>query len=171
MIDSCLSSTFRAIQHQPLSNTELEIESFLSDSKEEINISSDIICKFSIFWKSSRSTNILALIINCGSTASLCLLGPEGLIVCCLLLTELHVKDSFVCICEAWTFISLQIKEFRIMGLSINDSVYSCLFFILTGLHFFHLLVGLLLSCLFFWSCSFSFLSCESFFFIIRICY
>merc|ERR1712238_644479 len=44
----------------------------------------------------------------------------------------------------AWTFISLQIKEFRIMGLSINDSVYSSLFFFLTGLHFFHLLVGLL---------------------------
>merc|ERR1712226_253758 len=43
----------------------------------------------------------------------------------------------------AWTFISLQIKEFRIMGLSINDSVYSCLFFFLTGLHFFHLLLGL----------------------------
>merc|ERR1711894_182610 len=42
----------------------------------------------------------------------------------------------------AWTFISLQIKEFRIMGLSINDSVYSCLFFFLTGLHFFHLLFG-----------------------------
>merc|ERR1712146_265642 len=34
----------------------------------------------------------------------------------------------------AWTFISLQIKEFRIMGLSINDSVYSSLFFFLTGL-------------------------------------
>merc|ERR1712056_32032 len=33
----------------------------------------------------------------------------------------------------AWTFISLQIKEFRIMGLSINDSVYSSLFFFLTG--------------------------------------
>merc|ERR1712060_216404 len=31
----------------------------------------------------------------------------------------------------AWTFISLQIKEFRIMGLSINDSVYSSLFFFL----------------------------------------
>ena len=56
----------------------------------------------------------------------------------------------------AWTFISLQIKEFRIMGLSINDSVYSCLFFFLTGLHFFHLLFGLLLCCLLFWSCSFS---------------
>merc|ERR1711862_833206 len=56
----------------------------------------------------------------------------------------------------AWTFISLQIKEFRIMGLSINDSVYSSLFFFLTGLHFFHLVVGLLLLSLFFWSCSFS---------------
>merc|ERR1712177_102476 len=50
----------------------------------------------------------------------------------------------------AWTFISLQIKEFRIMGLSINDSVYSCVFFFLTGLHFFHLLVGLFLLSLFF---------------------
>merc|ERR1712154_471211 len=55
----------------------------------------------------------------------------------------------------AWTFISLQIKEFRIMGLSINDSVYSCLFFFLTGLHFFHLLLGVLLLSLFFWGCSF----------------
>merc|ERR1712203_1307870 len=55
----------------------------------------------------------------------------------------------------AWTFISLQIKEFRIMGLSINDSVYSSLFFSLTGLHFFHLLLGLFLLGLFFWGCSF----------------
>merc|ERR1711903_383729 len=56
----------------------------------------------------------------------------------------------------AWTFISLQIKEFRIMGLSINDSVYSSVFFFLAGLHFFHLVVGLLLLSLLFWSCSFS---------------
>merc|ERR1712232_752877 len=55
----------------------------------------------------------------------------------------------------AWTFVSLQIKEFRIMGLSINDSVYSCVFFFLTGLHFFHLLLGPLLLSLFFWGCSF----------------
>merc|ERR1739846_134431 len=55
----------------------------------------------------------------------------------------------------AWTFISLRIKEFRIMGLSINDSVYSSLFFFLTGLHFFHLLLGLFLLGLFFWGCSF----------------
>merc|ERR1711937_389637 len=55
----------------------------------------------------------------------------------------------------AWTFISLQIKEFRIMGLSINDSVYSSAFFFLTGLHFFHLVVGLFLLSLFCWGCSF----------------
>ena len=55
----------------------------------------------------------------------------------------------------AWTFISLQIKEFRIMGLSINDSVYSCVFFFLTGLHFFHLVVGLLLLSLLSWSSTF----------------
>merc|ERR1712165_18159 len=61
---------------------------------------------------------------------------------------------SLISFILAWTFISLQIKEFRIMGLSINDSVYSCLFFFLTGLHFFHLLFGLLLCCLFFWGCS-----------------
>merc|ERR1712176_1350433 len=56
----------------------------------------------------------------------------------------------------AWKFISLQINEFWIMGLSIIDSVYSSLFFILTGSHFFHLLVGLFLCCLFFWGSSFS---------------
>merc|ERR1712093_474347 len=55
----------------------------------------------------------------------------------------------------AWTFISLQIKEFRIMGLSINDSVYSSIFFFLTGLHFFHLVVGLFLLSLFFWGSTF----------------
>merc|ERR1712122_414816 len=57
----------------------------------------------------------------------------------------------------AWTFISLQIKEFRIMGFFFIDSVYSSVFFFLTGLHFFHLFLGLLLIGLFFHSCSFSF--------------
>merc|ERR1712024_304178 len=63
----------------------------------------------------------------------------------------------FISFILAWAFISLQIKEFRIMGLSINDSVYSSLFLFLTGLHFFHLLFGLFLCCLFFWGCSFPF--------------
>merc|ERR1719254_97423 len=49
--------------------------------------------------------------------------------------------QDYISFILAWTFISLQIKEFRIMGLSINNSVYSCVFFFLTGLHFFHLLL------------------------------
>ena len=57
----------------------------------------------------------------------------------------------------AWTFISLQIKEFQIMGFFFIDSVYNCVFFFLTGLHFFHLFLGLLLISLLFHSCSFSF--------------
>merc|ERR1711874_251309 len=56
-------------------------------------------------------------------------------------------------------FISLQIKEFRTFGISLNDSVYSSCFFFLTGLHFFHLVVGLFLLSLFFWTCSFPYKS------------
>ena len=40
------------------------------------------------------------------------------------------------------------------------NSLYSCLFFFLSGLHFFHLLLGLLLLSLLFWSCSF-YCSCK----------
>ena len=44
---------------------------------------------------------------------------------------------------------------FSLMSLFL-ESVYSCVFFFLTGLHFFHLVVGLLLLSLLFWSCSLS---------------
>lgn len=43
------------------------------------------------------------------------------------------------------------------MGLSINDSVYSSVFFFLTGLHFFHLVVGLFLLSLLFSTASHSY--------------
>merc|ERR1712004_481054 len=66
---------------------------------------------------------------------------------------QFYIFFSLISFIQAFSFISLQIKEFRIMGLSINDSVYSSVFFFLTGLHFFHLLFGLLLLGLFFWSC------------------
>ena len=64
---------------------------------------------------------------------------------------------SLLSFIQAWTFISLQLKEFLILGLSINDSVYSCLFFFLTGLHFFHVMVGLILISLILWSSCFSY--------------
>ena len=45
----------------------------------------------------------------------------------------------------AWKFLSLQIKEFRNLGFYVNDSVYGCVFFFLSGLHFFHVVVGLVI--------------------------
>merc|ERR1712159_795858 len=49
------------------------------------------------------------------------------------------------CIVFAWTFLSLQIKEFRNLGFYVSDSVYGCVFFFLSGLHFFHVVVGLVI--------------------------
>merc|ERR1712013_925642 len=69
--------------------------------------------------------------------------------------SSLLIFSSLFSFILAWTFISLQIKEFWIMALSINDSVFGGVFFFLTGLHFFHLVVGLFLLSPFFWSCSF----------------
>merc|ERR1711919_10172 len=74
--------------------------------------------------------------------------------------SQLLIFFSLFSFILAWTFISLQIKEFLIMGFFFLDSVYSCVFFFLTGLHFFHLVVGLFLLILFFWSCSFPFQIC-----------
>ena len=45
----------------------------------------------------------------------------------------------------AWTFISLQIKEFHTLAFYINDSIFGSIFFFLTGLHFFHVIVGFIL--------------------------
>merc|ERR1712020_59015 len=94
------------------------------------------------------------------SNAAVCL---GGAFVSLELSLEFFTFFSLFSFIHAWTFISLQIKEFQIMGLSINDSVYSCVFFFLTGLHFFHLFLGLFLLILFFMSCSFPF---QIFFFV-----
>merc|ERR1711934_312838 len=90
-----------------------------------------------------------------------------GAFVCLEISCSSGIFFSLVSFILAWTFISLQIKEFRIMGLFINDSVYSSAFFFLTGLHFFHLVVGLFLISLFFWSCSFP--SKKYVFFLLRV--
>merc|ERR1711976_599647 len=71
--------------------------------------------------------------------------------------SQFYISFAFISFSISSLFISLQIKEFRILALLINDSLYSCLFFFLTGLHFFHLTVGLFLLSLFFWGCSFSY--------------
>merc|ERR1711862_75662 len=126
----------------------------------------------SFFWASFHSLSSLTLGVSLGegfyfsdpfeltfantlllSNAAVCIGGA-------FVSLELSLEFLSFSFIHAWTFISLQIKEFQIMDLSINDSVYSCVFFFLTGLHFFHLLFGLFLLILFFWSCSFPFQIC-----------
>merc|ERR1712031_125544 len=139
-------------------------------------LASEALLFISFFWASFHSLSSLTLGISLGegfylpdpfeltfantlllSNAAVCL---GGAFVSLELSLELFTFFSLFSFIHAWTFISLQIKEFQIMGLSINDSVYSCVFFFLTGLHFFHLLFGLFLLILFFWSCSFPFQIC-----------
>ena len=52
---------------------------------------------------------------------------------------------SIISFILAWTFISLQIKEFHTLAFYINDSIFGSVFFFLTGLHFFHVIVGIIL--------------------------
>merc|ERR1711904_724912 len=42
-------------------------------------------------------------------------------------------------------FLNLQIKEYRLLGFYISDSFYSSTFYFVTGLHFSHVLVGIIL--------------------------
>merc|ERR1712187_483217 len=58
---------------------------------------------------------------------------------------SLEISLQFIILSSLSSFI----LAVAFISLQINDSVYSSLFFFLTGLHFFHLLVGLFLCCLF----------------------
>merc|ERR1712054_748158 len=134
-------------------------------------LASEALLFMSFFWASFHSLSSPSLGIwtgegfyvpdPCGLTFANTLLLSNaavslgGAFVSLEISSQFSIFFSLFSFILAWTFISLQIKEFRIMGLSINDSVHSCLFFFLTGLHFFHLLFGLLLLGLFFWGCSF----------------
>merc|ERR1712226_443429 len=136
-------------------------------------LASEALLFISFFWASFHSLSSLTLGIcpvegfylpdPCELTFSNTLLLTNAAVSLGGAFVSLEISSQFLIFfslfsfIQAWSFISLQIKEFRILGLSINDSVYSSLFFFLTGLHFFHLLVGLLLLGLFFWGCSFPF--------------
>merc|ERR1712196_709600 len=124
-------------------------------------LTSEALLFISFFWASFHSLSSPALGIwpgegfylpdPCELTFANTLLLSNAAVSLGGAFVSLEISSSFLIFFSlfsfilAWTFISLQIKEFRIMGLSINDSVYSSLFFFLTGLHFFHLLFGLLL--------------------------
>jgi len=81
------------------------------------------------------------------SHASVC--GGYGYTIRDKFLSSPH-STSYIILVSAEKFISLQMKEFRNLGFSMNDSIYGCLFFFLTTFHFFHLVVGLILLGLYF---------------------
>jgi len=135
-------------------------------------LASEALLFVSFFWASFHSSSSPSLGIcsgegfylpdSCELTFANTLLLSNAAVSLGGAFVSLEISSSFLIFFSlfsfslAWTFISLQIKEFGIMGLSINDSVYSCVFFFISGLHFFHLLIGFLLLRLYFWSCSFS---------------
>jgi heme/copper-type cytochrome/quinol oxidase subunit 3 len=81
------------------------------------------------------------------SHASVC--GGYGYTIRDKFLSSPH-STSYIILVSAEKFISLQMKEFRNLGFSMNDSIYGCLFFFLTTFHFFHLVVGIILLGLYF---------------------
>ena len=64
---------------------------------------------------------------------------------CAFICRESNQNLSIISFILAWTFILLQLKEFRNMAFYINDSIFGSIFFFLTGLHFFHVVVGIIL--------------------------
>merc|ERR1712013_562515 len=117
-------------------------------------LASEALLFLSFFWASFHSLSSAVTLLLSNAAVSL-----GGAFVSLEISCSSGILFSLFSFILAWKFISLQIKEFRIMGLSINDSVYSSFFFFLTGLHFFHLVLGLFLLSLFFWCCSFPFKS------------
>lgn len=65
----------------------------------------------------------------------------------------LHHSHSLLSFLLAYAFISIQVNEFRNVTIYMNESIFSCVFFSLTGLHLLHVVVGIFLIGLFF-SCS-----------------
>merc|ERR1711966_596825 len=112
-----------------------------------IFVASEALLFVSFFWASFHST----------LSPTLCTYVLEGFYLPdpteLTFANTLLLSNAAVSLCCA--FISLQIKEFRVFSTHLNDSVFSSCFFYITGLHFFHLLVGLFISCLFFWASSF----------------
>ena len=60
-------------------------------------------------------------------------------------LCNLYASTIFCAFIIAEAFTSLQTSEYLGLSVSINDSIYGSLLFSLTGLHFFHVMVGVIL--------------------------
>ena len=87
----------------------------------------------SLAWDLPSTCTVL--LAHSGLSLALVYLGRVGMVLLCVGWPQIPGLAS--------TFQSLQIKEFRGIILYMNDSIYSCVFFLLTGIHLFHVVVGL----------------------------
>ena len=91
-----------------------------------------------LFWVKPFSWKIYTLLL---SNAALSL-------GCTFIFRENNQGNQHILIISfisSWTFITLQIKEFHNIGFYINDSIFMNVFFFLTGLHFLHVIIGIIL--------------------------
>merc|ERR1712187_864644 len=65
----------------------------------------------------------------------------------------LNMYHLSMCLVLSLTFTIIQIKEFHAISLYVNESIYSSVFFFLTGLHFSHVVVGIILISLILCTC------------------
>merc|ERR1711948_57067 len=75
-----------------------------------------------------------------------------GFIYCSCVLYFYYVNSYYYVFCVViiiLIFMYLFVKEFRYLGFYIVDLVYGCIFFLLVCLHYFHVVIGLLMLCLF----------------------
>merc|ERR1712039_797017 len=73
-------------------------------------------------------------------------------IYCSCVLYFYYVNSYYYVFCVViiiLIFMYLFVKEFRYLGFYIVDLVYGCIFFLLVCLHYFHVVIGLLMLCLF----------------------
>ena len=136
-----------------------------------IFVMSEALLFISFFWASFHSTisptlgmsflEGLSMADPCELTFANTLLLSNAAVSLCGAFVSIEISTSYAIFFSAIAFVlaimfaSLQIKEFRTFSTCINDSVYSSVFFFLTGLHFSHVAVGLIITCIFFWTSSF----------------
>ena len=77
------------------------------------------------------------LLSNAGISLSSILINRDSL--------GLFYWNNFSSFIYSWLFLSIQINEFRYLGFYINDSELGCIYIFLSGLHFFHILYGILI--------------------------
>ena len=93
--------------------------------------------------------------VNTVSFTNSIVLSNSGLSLGCVYISRvlniLNIYHIGMCLVLSLTFTVIQIKEFHNISLYINESIYSSVFYLVTGLHFSHVVVGIILLHIMLW--------------------